>query len=324
MRLFRNNFFQWKSISSQLSEATQLDSDWQLALFSSTMGSDIMNKFPVDIDYQRRFCKSVISRCEELGEDLIEEFYEKLGQIHLGKELNKDSYKTYFYAGDSTNYDDCVKVHLRETAEIISGGTTGLSTWTAGEVLARWLNDQPASMFNGARILELGAGSGVSGLLAVKRLTVLTEYVFSDCHGKVLRNLEHNVENNLEGWQVVSEEPFTMERCGDSSVEQVVKVVDLNWEMFTNEIAIEEKITPSIVLGADIVFDKEVIPSLVQTINILVQNKNCEAFIACTIRNPETFSFFLSQLTRLKDLKVDKWRMEEDSCPTPVYMVHIS
>ena len=76
-------------------------------------------------------------------------------------------------------------------------------------------------------------------------------------------------------------------------------------------------IYPDVVLGADIVFDTTVIPSLVGYIIIILEvlitydqvttlglllSPSCEAFIACTVRNEDTHNFFLDRSTRLLHL----------------------
>ena len=49
----------------------------------------------------------------------------------------------------------------------------------------------------GRSVLELGAGSGITGVFALKRLPDISFYTFTDCHLKVLNNLRLNVTNNL-------------------------------------------------------------------------------------------------------------------------------
>ena len=58
-------------------------------------------------------------------------------------------------------------------------------------------------------------------------------------------------------------------------------VEQLDWE---NETATSAGLSPDIVLGADIVFDKRVIPHLVLTLHRLLQGGG-RGFIASTIRN---------------------------------------
>lgn len=57
------------------------------------------------------------------------------------------------------------------------------------------------------------------------------------------------------------------------------KVLNLDWE--SDE---ETGFAPDIVLGADIVFDPSLVPSLVSTISKLLCEKNGTAFICSTVR----------------------------------------
>ena len=56
---------------------------------------------------------------------------------------------------------------MREARAVISGGTTGLSSWTAGQSLAAWLDSRP-HLLSGKTVLELGAGAGITGIFALK------------------------------------------------------------------------------------------------------------------------------------------------------------
>jgi len=55
---------------------------------------------------------------------------------------------------------------------------------------------------------------------------------------------------------------------------------------------LHDEIKPDLVLGADLVFDPDLIPALVGTLCIAMQH-GAEALIALTVRNEDTFSKFL-------------------------------
>lgn len=68
----------------------------------------------------------------------------------------------------------------------------GLTSWTAGEHLATWLDTRP-HLLQGRRVVELGAGAGLTGIFALRRWGDIARYVFTDCHAKVLDNLRSNM-----------------------------------------------------------------------------------------------------------------------------------
>jgi len=304
-----SNFYLWKAV--KFPPSLNLVDEWQTKLYQDTVGSQLARQFPVERDHCIRFCKSVIQLCEECGVEVSEEFYEKLGELHLIA-VSEEYYKTYFLS-----MDPGLAVSLREAKAVISGGTTGLSSWTAGEYLARWLDGEDrARLMEGKRVVELGAGSGISGIFALKRWRGIAEYIFTDCHGKVLYNLGHNVKRNCAGWRVVREEPLEMvsEESGT-----VARVVDVNWEEFDEDTQLDA----DIILGADLVFDPRLLPSLVKTVAILLRRgTGCEAFLVCCVRNEDTWQMFLDLLVQA-GLSVSTSLMEGEST-TPVYMLQLS
>ena len=55
---------------------------------------------------------------------------------------------------------------------------TGQHVWEGGEVLARWIIENK-HIFEGKRVLELGSGTGVSGLVCshFAKNTVMSDYI---------------------------------------------------------------------------------------------------------------------------------------------------
>ena len=94
----------------------------------------------------------------------------------------------------------------------------------------------------------------------------------------------------------------------------------LDWETFSEA----EEVEADLVLGADIVFDPEVLPSLVRTVRTLLARRgDSRALVACCVRNQQTFSLFLSLLSE-HDLRFVKEEMREFLCDIPIYLVTIS
>ena len=245
-----------------------------------------------------RFCKKVVAFCEESGEEVAELWYQRLAAL-FSDTSTRPAYRTYILGKMQT------KVSIQESRLAISGGTTGLCSWPAGEALASWIDAQGAS-WEGKRVLELGSGSGISGIFTAKRWgNHLQEIVLTDCHDEVLGNLRHNVEVNL-----------------GKDDDTVVRVEELDWESVSES---SLPCQPDILLGADIVFDGRVIPSLVRTIHLLLSSSSsCEAHIACTVRNQDTLDLFLSEC-KVRKLKVEEDLLEASTSGLPpIILIHLS
>ena len=136
-----------------------------------------------------------------------------------------------------------------------------------------------------------------------------------DCHRKVLHNLAHNIRRNCADWTVCREEPLELV----SEEGTVARVMDLNWEEFSDN----TELCADTILGADLVFDPCLLPSLVRTLAMLIQRRaGCEAVLVSCVRNQETWQLFLHQLGQA-GLSVHTSLMEGDSS-TPVCMARIN
>ena len=149
----------------------------------------------------------------------------------------------------------------------------------------------------------------------------MASYTLTDSHTKVLDNLRHNLQRNLEHWrssqQQSDRETLHLENDSDQTT---ATVTPLDWETFSQA----DEVEADLVLGADIVFDPEVLPSLVRTVRtLLTRREDCRALLACCVRNQKTFSLFLSLLTE-SNLSFTKEEMRELKCDIPVYLVTIS
>ena len=258
-------FFQWQSISTLEEDLAaflcEIESciTFQQELARLTFQSDLFNKFLPEPGSEFSFWKRIIRQLE--GQDeVLDIIYERFGELSARGAAAYSGgkyYKTYFFGLDPT-----LSVSLRETREIISQGTTGLSSWEAGRSLAGWISCQDVEMFRNRTILELGAGSGISGIVALKKWPQIKKYIFTDFHEKVLENLEHNIEANLVDMCRVD---FLRKDSINSETDDqpFVTVTDLDWEMVRDDEPIEKV---DLIVGADIVFDKDLIPSLVNAI----------------------------------------------------------
>ena len=76
--------------------------------------------------------------------------------------------------------------------------TVGFLLWGSATVLCNWLCRQPRGCWRGKRVLEIGAGLGLCGLLAAQRCEP-RELIMTDYQRDIIANLEHNAALNFGG-----------------------------------------------------------------------------------------------------------------------------
>lgn len=225
--------------------------------------------------YQILFLKQCISILEYCSGDVQDGFYEQLVQLQL-KETT--SPQKWIYRHYPTPTEDVITI--KETPQIISDGTTGMKAWEAGIWLADWMFSNKEK-FQGKRLLELGSGTGATGLI-ISRLCAPGQLILSDGHQSVLNLLQENVRFN--------------------GLEQSVTVLDLNWNDLSS--LADSKLDPEIILAADVVYDDTIFKPFVNVLLQLTERKpSLVIYLAATVRNEETLEQFLS-LARQSGLTV--------------------
>ncbi|KAK2501337.1 hypothetical protein MC885_020108 [Smutsia gigantea] len=190
-------------------------------------------------------------------------------------------------------------VMLSESTAIISHGTTGLVTWNAALYLAEWAIENPVA-FTHRTVLELGSGAGLTGLVICK-MCCPRAYIFSDCHSRVLEQLRGNVLLNGLSLEPDATAPVQHpgHNTGDSESPRVM-VAQLDWDIMTApQLAAFQ---PDVVIAADVLYCPETILSLVGVLHRLSacrkDQRAADAYIAFTVRNPETCQLFTTELGR--------------------------
>ncbi|EED12639.1 conserved hypothetical protein [Talaromyces stipitatus ATCC 10500] len=164
---------------------------------------------------------------------------------------------------------------------IYGSGSTGFRTWEAALHLGTYLSStscggsSPVSV-QGKRVVELGAGTGFISLLCQKFLGA-AKVLMTDGNSKLVDVfnrpcLEQNgfgrSNGSIEGRQWVWGDPLST-----NGTEQQFDIA----------------------LGADLIYDKAIIPLLIDAISLLFSSHGVRQFvISATIRNQDTFSAFLN------------------------------
>jgi protein-lysine N-methyltransferase EEF2KMT len=160
---------------------------------------------------------------------------------------------------------------------LAAGGTTGLRTWEAALHLGQYLCASP-NLVQGASVLELGAGTGYVSIMCAKFLGA-KHVIASDGSYDVVANLPEN---------------FYLNELDNSDI---LSVLELKWGHALLGTEEEEWIggrNLDLVLGADVTYDKRVVPTLVSTLADLFDlYPAVQILISATERNRDTFDAFL-------------------------------
>ncbi|KAG6300770.1 hypothetical protein E4U09_006304 [Claviceps aff. purpurea] len=165
---------------------------------------------------------------------------------------------------------------LENRSLIAAGGTTGLRTWEAALHMGQYLC-QNLAVVAGKHVLELGAGTGYLSILCVKHLQA-THAVASDGSDDVVNNFSENL--SLNGLRTSSVTPMNI-AWGQALVEH---------EGFS----CSTRQPVDVVLGADITYDRRVIPALITTLlDLFALYSDVQVYISVTERNADTYQVFL-------------------------------
>ncbi|XP_053132938.1 protein-lysine N-methyltransferase EEF2KMT isoform X2 [Hemicordylus capensis] len=238
---------------------------------------------------------AILQKHESVGAEPLDELYEALRDV-LTAEESTHCYKNYLLpSGDA--------ITLCESVAIISRGTTGLVTWDAGLYLAEWAFEN-SEVFGNRNILELGSGIGLTGI-AICKTSFPQAYTFSDHHQCVLQQLSENIR--LNGFLLEPEagchgalewKNQKVELAGVQAPN--ITVAELDWNCVTATQL--SAFRADVVIAADVVYDPELTQSFIAVLRKLSTCKDNEklpdVYIAFTIRNPDTYRHFQSELDK--------------------------
>lgn len=200
-------------------------------------------------------------------------------------------------------------ISIRQRLHIISGGTTGLHTWQAACALAEWAISETGGLtvLHGRRVLELGSGTGLTGLVVAKVCQPRT-LVLTDGNEQVLELLRYNVEAN--GFNAENENIDRSKREGEPQV--LVRALDWDAVDAMSDVLLSQcGGPPDVILAADVVYDETLFVPLCRALDVLfcihatatatmamttTMTIGCCAILAVTVRNADTLQQFLTQL----------------------------
>uniref|UniRef100_G3PQ28 Eukaryotic elongation factor 2 lysine methyltransferase n=1 Tax=Gasterosteus aculeatus aculeatus TaxID=481459 RepID=G3PQ28_GASAC len=297
MRRLRS--FPWTFLEKYLecNKSSDLISD----ILKQTCLHSLSRTCPPSVRYRKRFLSELIRREEAAGCDPLDELYDALAEV-IAAEDTTECYKSYLLYSFRALQPGGGAVSLLESVALISEGTTGLVTWEAALYLAEWALDHRHT-FTGRTVLELGSGVGLTGV-AICRSCGPSRYVFSDCHPEVLQKLRGNVRRNGLTEPAAAVEELDWTTVTGARVAQVGADVVIaagqspegrSWCKTITKISLPEMqmFPPS---GADVVYDPEVVESLVKLLSEVLRGSSPELLVCSTVRNQETYGGFKQQL----------------------------
>ncbi|XP_029805485.1 protein-lysine N-methyltransferase EEF2KMT, partial [Suricata suricatta] len=281
--------FPWQSLEEKLRDSS--GPELLLDILQKTVKHPLCVKHPPSVKYARCFLSELIRKHEAVHTEPLDELYEALADVLMTMEPTRCHRSYLLPSGDS--------VTLSESTAIISHGTTGLVTWDAALYLAEWAIGNPA-VFAHRTVLELGSGAGLTGL-AICKTCRPSAYIFSDCHSRVLEQLRGNILLNglsLEADATDPERHPGHNTCDSESPR--VTVAQLDWDVVMgSQLAAFQ---PDVVIAADVLYCPQTVLSLVQVLQrlsaCLMDQQAPDAYIAFTVRNPETCQLFTRELGR--------------------------
>jgi predicted nicotinamide N-methyase len=159
------------------------------------------------------------------------------------------------------------RIEVQQEMAKATSKSTGTSVWEASVVLSEYMqNGLPKGYWNGKRVLELGAGTGFTSIVAAA--LGAQKVVVSDGNARVLQLASQNAAANLT--------PSQLQAMAFSQL-QWEAAADPNWKY-------EEGEQFDVILAADVTYSPDFIPLLMQVIRRL-SSKTADIFIAHTTRS---------------------------------------
>ncbi|XP_004525915.1 protein-lysine N-methyltransferase EEF2KMT [Ceratitis capitata] len=298
---------------------TDLTWDQQKLFVENTVLNSLNKQYPLKISYQLNFLKRLLQYLEKSYDEVHDIVYESFCAVQTL--VAKDATEKYAYKHYLQPALD-VTLTMRESKSFVAEGTTGLCSWQASIALADYLV-QNSDIVNNKCILELGAGTGLCGMILLQCCDV-RHILLTDGSMECIELMKENVCRNFKG---------IVELCsGEYEFKgRWLNLKQLQWD------AIDKMKWPNnnrtdIILAADVVYDDTVFEALTYAIDFVfkLRKDKCEMLLAATVRNEYTLQKFLNMILALKFLVVEKDVIPLDKCnfywdrTTPVKIFHIT
>ncbi|KAJ5213081.1 hypothetical protein N7449_000250, partial [Penicillium cf. viridicatum] len=272
----------------------------QAALYERMFNENAVFPIPPD-SYRSRVLKQILSRIEEsitnpeedeINDDLMESWSILVSQPKPSALQQAQQLSLVKYTAPKSSAGTCPERTVTTSESrglILSGGTTGNRTWEAALHLGSFLASEVGeALVRGKRVIELGAGTGFLSLVCARHLGVRS-VVVTDREPALIDNIRDCVRHNLNGRESIPIYPAVWE-WGTP----LVREGDLAG-LGSDEGEEGTGLRFDVALGADLIYDTDLVPLLLSTVRDLFENYHIKEFIiAATLRNEDTFRTFLN------------------------------
>ena len=237
-----------------------------------------------------------------------------------------DTYETIQYDIIIDNNNNTTSITIQQEREYDK--STGMSIWKGSEVMSTYLQ-QNVHLIKGKKVLELGAGCGLVGLVCALALDA-TSVLITDGDYQVLRNLRYNVQLNGLKLLETNDVDDKNEVTSLASIQSTTMPVSCPQLIWGKNHAIKFKKrygTQDIIIATDCVYITQSVYPLFETVNEVLQPDGIFLFVntcasSCSIEDVfkiaslEEFGFVCSTKTN------ELWFNEEDGGKekNPVYI----
>ncbi|XP_011187718.2 protein-lysine N-methyltransferase EEF2KMT isoform X1 [Zeugodacus cucurbitae] len=281
----------------------ELTWEQQKELVENTALHPLNKKYPTKISYQLNFLKRLLQQLEKHCEEVHDIVYESYCAVQ--QRVAKDTTEKYAYKHYVQPSLD-VSFTLRESKSFVAEGTTGLCSWQASIALADYLV-QNAEIVSGKCVLELGAGTGLCGMIALQCCGV-RHMLLTDGSRECIELMKENVLRNFSEASEISDGEYGIKG-------KFLNLCELEWGAI-DEMKLPNGFSTDVILAADVVYDDTVFDALTHAIDNVFKMKQdrCEMLLAATVRNEHTLNKFLNLLSTLDFQYAEKDLIPLDKC----------
>ncbi|KAJ5457553.1 hypothetical protein N7475_008941, partial [Penicillium sp. IBT 31633x] len=273
----------------------------QAALYERMFDENAVFPIPPD-SYRSRVLKQILSRIEEsitdpeedeINDDLMECWSTLVSQPKPSALQQAQQLSLVKYTAPTSSVGPSSERTVTTSESrglILSAGTTGNRTWEAALHLGSFLASEAGeALVRGKRVIELGAGTGFLSLVCARHLGVRS-VVVTDREPALIDNIRDCVRHNLpDGRDTIPLYPAVWE--WGTPLEKSGDLAGLGSDGDEEGPGLKFDIA----LGADLIYDTDLVPLLISTVGDLFENYHIEQFIiAATLRNEDTFRTFLN------------------------------
>lgn len=258
-------------------------------LIENTALQPLNKKYPIKISYQLNFLKRLLQQLEKHCDEVHDIVYESYCAVQ--QRVAKDTTEKYAYKHYVQPSLD-VSITLRESKSFVAEGTTGLCSWQASIALADYLV-QNIKLLRGKCVLELGAGTGLCGTIALQCCGV-RHMLLTDGSHECIELMKENVLRNFREASEVNDGEYEIKG-------KLLNLCKLEWGS-VSDMKWPNGFSADVILAADVVYDDTVFDSLTNAINYVfkIRDDKCEMLLAATVRNEHTLNKFLNLLCEYK------------------------